>query len=482
MRPSPREWQRTAVPIGFDAVERRVAGVIRAATGAGKSAYIGELSRLRLLAGDKRIVVATPAQNLVEDLAAAADKRMPGDVGQFYGKRKDIRRVTVACFPSLPRLAGDMEPPDVLIVDECHESECDTFLDLIPQWTPMAIHGVTATPWRADTAERLSLFDTLLFNYGPNDAIRDGVVVPPVLVHPNERLQGLEINDICLAMIKNELAKGSPRPGVVDAINITDAKEFAGILKEAGISAEVVHSKLHADTVKSRIAKLEAARLEVIVHVQMLSRGVDIPCLRWLCCRRPIGSRTLFAQYIGRGIRTYPGKTECRVLDPHDLFNRHSLTYEAVLGAGEDEDDVNAPALRLDMIVDQVRSGDFEASETLAGVPVAVIDPAASYIRRMRHEFEVRDVIPFDRNPAFWRTEPVTRADVRRIEDRIDVVYDDDTIPEEHRRALKIAYRAIRRLADSECGMNRGTASDFNKILKVLAWKGWPVEMEGVEA
>ena len=67
-------------------------------------------------------------------------------------------------------------------------------------------------------------------------------------------------------------------------------------------------------------------------YVNMLAEGFDCPGIMWICARRKIGSRVRFAQEIGRGLRSYHGKTECLVFDPHRLFQRLSLSYEACLG------------------------------------------------------------------------------------------------------------------------------------------------------
>src|SRR5690606_19880846 len=111
---------------------------------------------------------------------------------------KDIARkdIIITCNPSLPRLAKHIAVPELLIVDEAHESECDTFHNVLEEWSPDAILGVTATPYRANDSEKLRIFESLIWNYGPAEAIRDGVVVPPVFVHPT--LAEQELADVNL--------------------------------------------------------------------------------------------------------------------------------------------------------------------------------------------------------------------------------------------------------------------------------------------
>lgn len=467
----PRQWQSDALPIVMRSIERGERGMLRAVTGAGKSYLIAEVCRMT--AG--RIVVTTPTEKLVRDLHRAISARNLGECGVYYGREKDTsRRITVTCNPSLPGLSATVNAPDLLLVDEAHESECDTFLDTLVTWTPDAIIGVSATPWRADSTERLSLYDRLIYDYGVTAAIRDGVIVPPRVVHAR-RSDGTVVNDIVVSMILRELDRPDTGPGIVDAINITDALDFRDILQRAGVRAEVVHSQQRRGVVDSTLADLESGMLDCVVHVAMLSRGVDIPCLRWICCRRPIGSSTLFAQYVGRGVRNFPGKTECRVLDPMDLLNKHGLEMGAVLGAG---DEVDLPpamvALRLDQIVESMDGTTEQEQTTLEGVPVRVLDPAAAYLRGVRFAMECSGHLPFDHDLGLWRREKVSDGQLATVGPKMRILNQlrrEDAIPAEHARALWIAYRALP-------SMKAGDAADLNKILKLLSWKGWPNDME----
>lgn len=465
--PAPRRWQARALPRALDAIERGTRGVVRACTGAGKTAFISELCRMR---PDDRIIVTTPTQQLVHDLSAAIAARLGESVGQYYGPRKLIRRVTVACNMSIASLAERVEAPDLLIADECHKTQAPTFLETIDRWTPRRILGMTATAYRSDEGENLELFDELIFNLPPDAAIRAGIVVPPVPVHSRPE-HGTEINEICLNMIREESG-----PGVVDATNITDAQEFCAMLTDAGINASVVHSQMDPATVDRRKLALNAGELDCLVHVDMLSEGVDMPNLRWLCLRRKTGARVRFAQYVGRGLRAVPGKEFCRVLDPWDLLNIHSLDFAACLGGNEaPEDDPGLAALRLQDILEDRDLSEPDVEKTLAGVPVVVLDPAAAYVRRLRFSMEIRGVIPFESNPGFWRNDPVITKDLERIDERMRVVNQlSGDIPPEHYRALWIAYRAMR-------SQKRGTASDMNRILKALQWHGWPAVLNDVE-
>jgi len=462
---TPREWQAKALPVALQSIKAGRRVIVRACTGAGKTWFVAEVVRM---AQAERVIIVAPTEQLVEDMYAVVKQRNKS-VGRYYGKVKDIARksIIITCNPSLPNLARQVAAPDLLIIDEAHESECDTFHNVFETWSPDAILGMTATPYRANDTEKLRIFESLIWNYGPAEAIRDGVVVPPVFVHPTPSEAKLEdVNEVMAAMIQRHIHVG---PGVVDAINIADAQEFVAILIERGIKADIVHSAQGSGSVAKKIKLIEAGKLDVIVHVKMLSRGVDIPCLKWIGCRRPIKSRTLFAQYIGRGIRSFAGKTQCLILDPHNLVNVHSLSPEAAIGGGEEEVDDVTLALKVEDIISDLREDDMKEENTLHGVPIKAIDPCASYVLALRLRMEMDGVIPFDANLSITRNDPVTADLVNLVGEKMSVVNTHPDIPYEHRRALWIAYRSLR-------AQRRGIALDMNKILKVIRHKGWPFD------
>ena len=449
---TPRKWQATALQRAQSAPGNPV---IRAVTGAGKSILIAELAHLT----EGRVLVTTPTVQLVDQLAATLTARGL-NVGKFYTSGKNTTaQVIVCCNPSLAELSTRMAPPALWIADECHKTESDEIKSVIETWIPTRRIGVTATPYRSDLGERLTLFDSLAYNYGPAEAIRDGVVVPPRVVHYSGEAR--DIDTVCVELIQS--AKG---PGVVDAISIADAEQFSTLLADAGVRAKSVHSKLHASTVAKRIAALEAGELDCLVSVSMLVEGVDFPWLRWLCCRRPIGSRVRFAQYIGRGLRSYPNKTYCTIFDPHDLFGRLSLDYESVLGATDEPDDIEMPALEIDFALSDI---DSTSEKTLEGIPVRVISPVVSFVRRLHLAFQCSGLISMVLPHDGWREDDPSDAQLSKI-GTLAWVVDEPEVPPTQRRALIVAIKAA-------VSLNRGTVSDLISILRSLEY-GWPETLE----
>lgn len=320
----PRAWQREAIP----AVQRELARgrrtVVCAIMGAGKSVAIAELCWLAAARG--RVVVSTPTQALVRQLARTIRERVP-DCGEYYADAKDLgHRVTVCCNPSLDGLAELEGEPLLWIADEAHRTEAVELIEASRKLRPQYSVAFTATPYRGQEGERLSLWDSVAYSYSMDHAIRDGVLVPPRWVPWDGGETGLD--EACMELIR-EKASG---PGIISAFSIADAEATAALYSSEGIACQAVHSQLHRREIERRLEALEAGALDALVHVSLLAEGVDLPWLRWLCLRRRTGSRVRFCQEVGRVLRCSPGKAEGVLLDPHDLAGAHNISVAAELG------------------------------------------------------------------------------------------------------------------------------------------------------
>ena len=333
----PRQWQVEA----FEVVRHHLAfsappAIVRAIMGAGKSLLLAELCACADLAPGELIVVTCPTELLVRQLHAdIAQRCMKADrrVGIYYGKAKKPATVTICCAPSAAALAERIKghPVALWLADEAHRTECESLLEAKKLLNPRHIIGCTATPFRAEEAQTLSLFESQIYEYGAGRAQADGVVVPWKIVSWNGASSG--IDQACLEMLKSV-----DGPGLVNASSINDAEAFAKLLILNGLTAAAIHSRLGGRHQDQIIEHLKRGHYRCLVHVNMLSEGANYPWLRWLCLRREVGSRVRFQQEIGRALRSHPGKTEAIFLDPHDLFGAFQLSYEEALGEIPEEE------------------------------------------------------------------------------------------------------------------------------------------------
>src|SRR5882724_11157237 len=71
----------------------------------------------------------------------------------------------------------------------------------------------------------------------------------------------------------------------------------------------------------------------VVANCAVLTEGFDEPSVDCILVARPTQSALLYQQMLGRGTRTYPGKTDCLVLDVVGVSTRHTLYTAATLFA-----------------------------------------------------------------------------------------------------------------------------------------------------
>lgn len=336
---SPRKWQARALPIILDALSQpRPKGVVvQAVMGAGKSVLLAELCYLTV-SRSAVVVVVAPKKMLVRQLADTISYRLgPDSVGMFFSEAKDDEApVVVTCNASFKtlskRLSARGRVVNLVIFDEAHRSETRTILDAVPTLSPSAIIGFTATPFRSQANERLSLFDEVIVSYDFKEAINDKVLVPYRVVTWNEdraRAAGVDSNDrevVCYVMIKD--ADG---PGLISADTVDDAHWYKQFLLNRGFPTEVITGETPGPERSRIIAELEAGKIRAIIHVNVLSEGADFPFLQWVCLRRSASSKIRFPQEVGRVLRAHPGKTHAVVYDPHALSVVRSLDEDAGL-------------------------------------------------------------------------------------------------------------------------------------------------------
>jgi len=333
---TPRRWQAAALPAVLAELTEGRRAVVSAVMGAGKSVLIAEVAHQWL--GRDTVVITTPTQALVEQLAATLGQRLGADlVGRYFSHAKEADRpVVVACNASAAVLAAELSfskrTTGLWIADEVHRTETAQMLQAALTLKPHRQLGFTATPFRSDDRERLRLWDTVAYRYSLADALRDQVLVPWSVV-PWDGEGDDDLDAVCLRLIRHH----SMGPGMVNAADIGDAEHFARLLNDGGLRADTVHSRRSGNDNAAALTALEAGDLDCIVHVNMLAEGVDLPWLRWLCLRRPMSARVRFIQEVGRVLRAAPGKDRALLLDPHDLFGAFGWGFGEALGEWDRE-------------------------------------------------------------------------------------------------------------------------------------------------
>lgn len=321
---TPRACQLAALPIALDAVFTNKKGIIYKATGSGKSkTQAATLSALTPTDGWIDVVIV-PTMALVEQMAE--ELRAWGlTVGRFYGPVKEVRAVTVVCLPSVEGLAESVRgrlQVRLALIDEAHRLGAEKTVAALALLAPRRILGWTATPMR--TTGRSVLKELwpagILYGYSLSDAIGDGAIVPPKVV-PWEDEGNLDPDAATYELLRRE----SVGPMIVSAISVEDAEYYAKYLTDRGHPAEFIDGSMSKNERDRRIANLRIGRYRALTQVKLLTEGVDLPWLEGIALRVKIGSIIQYVQLMGRGLRTFPGKTFGLILDPLDMWGKFGL-------------------------------------------------------------------------------------------------------------------------------------------------------------
>ena len=246
----------------------------------------------------------------------------------------------------------------LIVVDEAHHATADSWVRVLDYFDSRFILGCTATPERFDGRSLADRFgDKALFTYQLRDAIEDGQLarLTQYQIHTDASLDGVayRMGDYAegeLARAVNTPARNrviveafqghaSSRRAIAFCVDVQHGRDLAKAFRDAGIRAECVTGATPIDERRQLLADFAAGKIRVMANCQVLTEGFDDPSVDCILMARPTASRGLYTQCIGRGLRKFPGKSDCLVLDITDNSTKHKLvTVLDLLGAGQATD------------------------------------------------------------------------------------------------------------------------------------------------
>jgi len=209
--------------------------------------------------------------------------------------------------------------------------------------------GMTATPNRSDAIGLGCVFQSIAYSYALKDAIADGWLVPimPWSIETTTSLEEVhlargdfnqrELADAVNTDRRNDLAVAAWRehaehmPTLAFTVDVAHAHALALAFADAGYLAVAVSGETPTDVRRRLLKDFQHGKIEVITNCMVLTEGTDLPRAACILHAKPTKSATLYEQMTGRGLRLFPGKDHCVVIDLVDVARRHSLQAAPVL-------------------------------------------------------------------------------------------------------------------------------------------------------
>jgi len=316
-------------------------------TGAGKTVIAGEIIRIHAARGEK-IAFLAHRKELIDQTSRKLDESgVPhGIIRADDFTRLDYRHAVQVC--SIQTLVQRLHLGfnfDLLVFDECHHVAAATYLRIRRAFPLARAMGMTATPYRADGQGLQEIFDVLIEGASIRSLTERGYLVParwfegqaPDLRNLRTRngdFRGDElerrVGDVQLVgdMLIEWRRHASQVLTVGFCVSIQHARQCTDRFMAAGIPAAVLHGLMSNAEREDIIARWAARQTLVVFNVGVLTEGFDLPAVEAIILARPTASRGLWKQMVGRGLRPWPDKTHCIVLDHAGCRAMHS-DYDA---------------------------------------------------------------------------------------------------------------------------------------------------------
>lgn len=283
------------------------------------------------------------------------------DIGKIAGGKKTIgKEITVAMMQSLIKIEGEEKEKitnafGTIIIDECHHIPAKTFRELITQFNPYYLYGLTATPKRKYNDEKLIYYyiGDILTTINPDKTTAKSIQKEDekhtiVEIHEtslsapfDRKVDTFEIlskilifdsnrNTIIVQDILRHVMKGKK------ILVLTERKEHVEVLNLYLKTYCEIITLTGDDSVSKRKIKLEQlnlGHLQVLIATgQLLGEGLDLPILDCLFLIYPFSFEGKLIQYIGRIQRSDNQKVIVDYVDQNvplfeKMFKKRSSYY-----------------------------------------------------------------------------------------------------------------------------------------------------------
>jgi len=349
--PKLRDYQERAISTLRSFIGKGLRKTIMALpTGAGKSIIFGQIISNALDKG-KTILWLVHRRNLVWQMK---------DVLEQFGVEAGVIMAGTESDTTLPCQIGTIQTyirrlklsatfdnhffidADLVLIDEGHRSLSKTYMDTISLYSEKIIIACTATPMRADGRGMGEVYDSIADIAGvqeltdqeylsparyfaPSTPDLEGVKIVMgdyVVKHLDKKMNKTKLNG---DIVENWLKNGEDRKTLVFCVNVKHSIAICEEFQKQGVNAEHLDAKSSDEVRNDVFVRMERGDTQVICNVGLYQEGLDVPSVSCVIMARPTKSMGLYRQCCGRGLRVFPGKSDCIIFDHGGVIEEHGF-------------------------------------------------------------------------------------------------------------------------------------------------------------
>ena len=124
---------------------------------------------------------------------------------------------------------------------------------------------------------------------------------------------------------------------LVFCVDVEHAQQLTAMFRENGVDARYITATTHKKIRAEQLDAFKNQEFPVLLNCGLFTEGTDIPNIDCVLLARPTRSRNLLIQMIGRGLRLFPGKKDCHVIDMVATLETGVLSVPTLFGLHPDE-------------------------------------------------------------------------------------------------------------------------------------------------
>lgn len=102
---------------------------------------------------------------------------------------------------------------------------------------------------------------------------------------------------------------------LVFCVDIEHARQLTAAFRDHGVDARYITANTPKGVRAEELRAFKNQEFPVLLNCGLFTEGTDIPNIDCVLLARPTRSRNLLVQMIGRGLRLFPGKENCHIID-----------------------------------------------------------------------------------------------------------------------------------------------------------------------